>query len=120
MTVPRRPSTSLPDTCSGLLAPLLVARQRNAFLRHNHATDTVFRPWPATVGRTTHPPWGMPVPAPACFVHRTGRALGLRRSVVRAALCVTFPLGLCWIPLSRTRASLQDLVVASAVFYDGR
>ncbi|WP_406346340.1 RDD family protein [Streptomyces sp. NBC_00648] len=51
---------------------------------------------------------------------RTGRPLGVRRSVARAALCVTFPLGLCWIPLSRRCASLQDLVVASAVFYDGR
>ncbi|MFI6873610.1 RDD family protein [Streptomyces sp. NPDC050400] len=49
---------------------------------------------------------------------RAGRALGLPRALVRAALCVTFPIGLCWIPFSRRRASLQDLLVASAVRYD--
>ncbi|MFE6157900.1 RDD family protein [Streptomyces sp. NPDC056486] len=49
---------------------------------------------------------------------RAGRLLGWPRSLVRAALCVTFPLGLCWIPLSRRRASVQDLVVLSAVRYD--
>ncbi|GAA1911619.1 hypothetical protein GCM10009837_40190 [Streptomyces durmitorensis] len=51
---------------------------------------------------------------------RAGRLLGLPRALVRAALCVTFPLGLCWIPFSRRHASLQDLMVASAVRYDGR
>ncbi|MFC8126277.1 RDD family protein [Streptomyces sp. NPDC057302] len=49
---------------------------------------------------------------------RAGELLGLPRSLVRAALCVTFPLGLYWVPLSRRRASVQDLVVASAVRYD--
>lgn len=51
---------------------------------------------------------------------RAGRLLGLPRSLVRAALCVTIPLGLCWILLSRRRASLQDLLVASTVSYDRR
>ncbi|MFF1695285.1 RDD family protein [Streptomyces sp. NPDC058257] len=51
---------------------------------------------------------------------RAGRLLGWPRSLVRAALCVTFPLGLCWIPLSRRRASVQDLVVVSIVRYDQR
>ncbi|MFI7413022.1 RDD family protein [Streptomyces sp. NPDC049627] len=48
---------------------------------------------------------------------RAGRLLGTPRALLRAALCVTFPVGLLWIPLSRRRASLQDLVVASAVRY---
>ncbi|MEV1022085.1 RDD family protein [Streptomyces sp. NPDC050264] len=51
---------------------------------------------------------------------RAGHALTLPRSLLRAALCVTFPLGLCWVPLSRRRASLQDLVVAGAVVYERR
>ncbi|MFJ8822538.1 RDD family protein [Streptomyces sp. NPDC102467] len=51
---------------------------------------------------------------------RAGRLLRLPRALLRAALCVTFPLGLCWVPLSRRRASLQDLVVAGAVTYDRR
>ncbi|MDC0770548.1 RDD family protein [Streptomyces sp. HD] len=46
-----------------------------------------------------------------------GRLLGVLRALLRAALCVTFPVGLLWVPLSRRRASLQDLVVASAVRY---
>jgi hypothetical protein len=41
------------------------------------------------------------------------------RAVLRAALCVVFPLGLLWCALSRHRRSLQDLVVGSAVVYDG-
>ncbi|MGY0022180.1 RDD family protein [Streptomyces sp. cg35] len=49
---------------------------------------------------------------------RSGRPLGLPRALARAVLCVTFPLGLCWIPLSRRRAAVQDLVVASVVSYD--
>ncbi|MEV0320414.1 RDD family protein [Streptomyces sp. NPDC050658] len=51
---------------------------------------------------------------------RAGRLLGLPRALARAALCVTVPLGLCWIPFSRRRAALQDLLVASAVSYDRR
>ncbi|MFH8487426.1 RDD family protein [Streptomyces longisporoflavus] len=51
---------------------------------------------------------------------RAGARLGLPRSLLRAALCVTFPLGLVWIPFSRRRAALQDLVVVSAVRYDWR
>ncbi|MGW5739052.1 MULTISPECIES: RDD family protein [Streptomyces] len=49
---------------------------------------------------------------------RAGHLLGLPRSLARAALCVTVPVGLWWVPFSRRRASLQDLLVASAVSYD--
>ncbi|MFF4253547.1 RDD family protein [Streptomyces sp. NPDC001663] len=48
---------------------------------------------------------------------RGGRLLGTPRALLRAALCVAFPVGLLWIPLSRRRASVQDLVIASAVRY---
>lgn len=49
---------------------------------------------------------------------RAGRLLRLPRSLLRAALCVTLPLGLLWALFSRRRAALQDLLVASAVSYD--
>ncbi|GGL87922.1 hypothetical protein GCM10010129_34720 [Streptomyces fumigatiscleroticus] len=48
---------------------------------------------------------------------RSGRLLGLPRALLRAALYVAFPVGLLWVPLSRRRASVQDLVVASVVRY---
>ncbi|MGW6057612.1 RDD family protein [Streptomyces sp. NPDC055189] len=51
---------------------------------------------------------------------RAGERLGLLRSLVRAALSVTFPVGLYWVPFSRRRASVQDLLVASVVRYDWR
>ncbi|MGH4030250.1 RDD family protein [Actinomycetota bacterium Odt1-20B] len=50
---------------------------------------------------------------------RRGRALGVVRALVRAVLGVSFPVGLLWVPFSRRRASLQDLVVGSAVRYEG-
>ncbi|MEU6140938.1 RDD family protein [Streptomyces sp. NPDC047081] len=48
---------------------------------------------------------------------RAGRLLGVPRALLRAVLCVAFPLGLCWIPVSRRHASLQDVLVASSVRY---
>ncbi|MBO1332147.1 RDD family protein [Streptomyces sp. VRA16 Mangrove soil] len=51
---------------------------------------------------------------------RAGRRLGPARALLRAALGVTFPLGLLWILFSRRRAALQDLLVGSCVRYDGR
>ncbi|MGP3770636.1 RDD family protein [Streptomyces sp. SDT5-1] len=49
---------------------------------------------------------------------RAGRRLRTVRSLARAALSVSVPLGLLWIPFSRRGAALQDLVVRSAVSYD--
>ncbi|KUF18267.1 RDD family protein [Streptomyces silvensis] len=49
---------------------------------------------------------------------RSGRPLGPGRALLRAVLCLMFPLGLLWVPWSRRRASAQDLVVASAVVHD--
>ncbi|WP_052863179.1 RDD family protein [Streptomyces niger] len=49
---------------------------------------------------------------------RSGRPLGPGRALLRAVLCVAFPWGLLWIPVSRRGRSLQDLVVASTVVHD--
>jgi uncharacterized RDD family membrane protein YckC len=51
-------------------------------------------------------------------VGRGGQRLSLRRSFARAALYVLFPAGLLWVLASRRNASLQDLVVGTAVVYD--
>jgi uncharacterized RDD family membrane protein YckC len=44
--------------------------------------------------------------------------LGWTRSVLRALASVLFPVGLLWCAVSRTRLSLQDVVVRSVVVYD--
>jgi uncharacterized RDD family membrane protein YckC len=51
-------------------------------------------------------------------VTRGGRRLALWRSFIRAVLYVLFPAGLLWVLASRRNASLQDLVVGTAVVYD--
>jgi uncharacterized RDD family membrane protein YckC len=51
-------------------------------------------------------------------VDRGGQRLTLRRSLARAVLYVLFPAGLLWVLASRRNASLQDLVVGTAVVYD--
>jgi uncharacterized RDD family membrane protein YckC len=48
----------------------------------------------------------------------TGHRLGLWRSFTRAVLYVLFPAGLLWVLASRRNASVQDLVVGTAVVYD--
>lgn len=51
-------------------------------------------------------------------VDRAGRRLSLRRALSRAVLYVLFPAGLLWTLASRHNASVQDLVVGTAVVYD--
>jgi uncharacterized RDD family membrane protein YckC len=51
-------------------------------------------------------------------VYRGGRRLPLWRSLARALLYVLFPAGLLWVLASRRNASVQDLVVGTAVLYD--
>jgi len=51
-------------------------------------------------------------------VERAGHRLSLWRSFTRAVLYVLFPAGLLWILASRRNASLQDLIVRTAVLYD--
>jgi uncharacterized RDD family membrane protein YckC len=51
-------------------------------------------------------------------VDRAGHRLTLWRSFTRAVLYVLFPAGLLWVLASRRNASVQDLVVGTAVVYD--
>jgi uncharacterized RDD family membrane protein YckC len=51
-------------------------------------------------------------------VDRFGRRLSLRRALARAVLYVLFPAGLLWVLASRRNASVQDLIVRTAVVYD--
>jgi uncharacterized RDD family membrane protein YckC len=51
-------------------------------------------------------------------VDRAGRRLSVWRSFARALLYVLFPAGLLWVLASRRNASVQDLVVRTAVLYD--
>jgi uncharacterized RDD family membrane protein YckC len=44
--------------------------------------------------------------------------LGWARSVLRAVVCVVWPVGLLWCGVSRTRRSVADLVLSSVVVYD--
>jgi uncharacterized RDD family membrane protein YckC len=47
-----------------------------------------------------------------------GRRLSLGRSFARAVLYVLFPAGLLWVLASRRNASVQDLILGTAVLYD--
>ena len=51
-------------------------------------------------------------------VDRTGHRLSLWRAWSRAVLYVLFPAGLLWVLASRRNASVQDLIVGTAVVYD--
>jgi uncharacterized RDD family membrane protein YckC len=51
-------------------------------------------------------------------VSRSGRRLLFRQALPRAVLYVAFPAGLLWVLVSRSNASVQDLVVRSVVVYD--
>ena len=51
-------------------------------------------------------------------VGRTGGRLSLWRAFCRAVLYVLFPAGLLWVLASRRNASVQDLIVGTAVVYD--
>ena len=67
----------------------------------------------ATVGRTV----GMQVLG-LRLLGRSGRPPGLAAALLRAVLCLAFPAGLLWTLVSRRNASIQDLVVRTAVVYD--
>jgi uncharacterized RDD family membrane protein YckC len=46
--------------------------------------------------------------------------IGWIRSVLRAVVCVLWPVGLLWCGISRTRRSVADLVMGTVVVYDER
>ena len=52
------------------------------------------------------------------IVGRRGRRLGPLRSLMRAAFCVFFPIGLFWCVISPQRRSVQDIVLWTRVVYD--
>jgi uncharacterized RDD family membrane protein YckC len=47
-----------------------------------------------------------------------GRRLRPVAALLRAILCVVFPIGLFWIALSRENRSVQDVLLRSSVVYD--
>jgi uncharacterized RDD family membrane protein YckC len=51
-------------------------------------------------------------------VDARGERLRWRGALVRAALCVVFPIGLFWSVISATSRSLQDTLLRTAVVYD--
>ncbi len=51
-------------------------------------------------------------------VGKDGARLRLLPSLVRAGLCVAFPLGLAWCAVSPTRSSVQDILLGTSVVYD--
>ncbi len=53
-------------------------------------------------------------------VGRRGHRVRPPTALVRAALCVGFPIGLLWCGVSASRRSLQDVVLRTAVIYDWR
>jgi uncharacterized RDD family membrane protein YckC len=52
------------------------------------------------------------------LISTSGAPLSAAASLLRATLCVVFPLGLLWILVSRRNGSAQDLLVRSVVVYD--
>jgi uncharacterized RDD family membrane protein YckC len=53
-------------------------------------------------------------------VGRRGDRVWPPTALVRAVLCVGFPVGLLWCGVSATRRSLQDVVLRTSVIYDWR
>ena len=51
-------------------------------------------------------------------VNRAGGRLGGGRSLIRAVICATFPIGLLWCAIDRQGRALHDLLVRSQVAYD--
>ena len=50
-------------------------------------------------------------------VNHRGEPLGLSGAVVRAALCVVFPIGIFYVAVSRANRSAADVVLRTAVVY---
>jgi uncharacterized RDD family membrane protein YckC len=67
----------------------------------------------ATVGRTV----GMQALG-LRLLGRSGRPPRLAAALLRAVLCLAVPAGLLWTLVSRRNASIQDLVLRTAVVYD--
>ena len=53
-------------------------------------------------------------------VNGRGSRVRTPRALIRAVLCVGFPIGLLWCSVSSSRRSLQDAVLRTSVIYDWR
>ena len=53
-------------------------------------------------------------------VDRRGDLVWPPTALIRAALCVGFPIGLLWCGVSASRRSVQDVVLRTSVIYDWR
>ncbi len=53
-------------------------------------------------------------------VDRRGDRVWPPTALIRAALCVGFPIGLLWCGVSASRRSVQDVVLRTSVIYDWR
>jgi uncharacterized RDD family membrane protein YckC len=51
-------------------------------------------------------------------VNLRGDRMSLPGALLRAFLCVTFPIGLFWAAISRQNRSVQDLLMRTSVIYD--
>jgi uncharacterized RDD family membrane protein YckC len=67
----------------------------------------------ATTGRS----WGGAVMGVRVVTAR-GTTLPLAKAVVRALLCVVFPIGLLWSAVNHSNRSVQDIVLRTSVIYD--
>jgi uncharacterized RDD family membrane protein YckC len=51
-------------------------------------------------------------------VNYKGATMGAPGAILRAVLCVVFPIGLLWIAVSSANRSVQDLIFRTSVIYD--
>jgi uncharacterized RDD family membrane protein YckC len=51
-------------------------------------------------------------------VNHNGAMMRLPSAILRALLCVVFPIGLLWVAISSRNCSVQDLIFRTAVIYD--
>lgn len=51
-------------------------------------------------------------------VDRRGTPLQPGQALLRAVLCVVFPIGLLWVMVSRRNLSIHDIIAGTAVIYD--
>ena len=51
-------------------------------------------------------------------VNYKGATMRLPGAILRAVLCVVFPIGLLWVAISSANRSIQDVIFRTSVIYD--
>jgi uncharacterized RDD family membrane protein YckC len=51
-------------------------------------------------------------------VNHKGATMRLSGAILRAVLCVVFPIGLLWVAISSANRSIQDVIFRTSVIYD--